>query len=427
MRISSFGRCALAVCAAVVLLSGCGGSQMGPPHPAHQVNGLSVLPATSETYKDLYSFKGGPDGEYPVAGLIVVHDMLYGTTLGSGCLSDCQPGAAGTVFSVSTNGSETVLYRFKGLPDAAAPTAALLDVNGTLYGTTQLGGTGCGSTGCGTVFAVKKSGSERIVYSFKGGDDGEAPFASLISANGELYGTTYFGGGSDECNGGCGTAFEVSTSGTERILHVFKGYPRDGAHPLGALFAANGMLYGTTWLGGGGSCTNGCGAAFEISTSGKERVLHSFKGAPDGENPGGGLVSVNGSLYGTTTAGGTSEACPQFDGCGTFFSMSASGSETVLYSFPGGRNGAEPNGGLLSLDGLLFDTAEGGDKCPPSGRCGTIFDLSVSGEEHVLYRFRHEGFADPGSPLVAKDGLVYGTRGANGGTYNYGAVYSIEP
>jgi uncharacterized repeat protein (TIGR03803 family) len=414
------------ICVAAALLASCGGVQTGSPLPVQAINELSALPATNHGYKEIYSFKGGADGEYPLSGLIVVRGALYGTTLGSGCVYNCSPGSAGTVFSLSTTGSEKVLYSFAGVPDAIGPTDALLYFNRTLYGTTQLGGSGCGSFGCGTVFGVSMSGKERLLYSFKGGSDGSTPFAALIAAGGELYGTTYLGGGGD-CAGGCGTVFAISTSGAERILHAFKGYPHDGALPLGALVSANGMLYGTTWLGGGGSCTHGCGSLFEISPSGEERMLHSFKGAPDGENPGGFLINVHGTLYGTTTAGGTSGNCPQI-GCGTFFSVTPSGKETVLYSFPGSRNSAEPNGGLLPFDGLLYGTAEGGDKCAPSGRCDTLFDVTLSGKEHIFYRFNGKtGVADPGSPLVAKDGLIYGTRGANGGAYNYGAVYSIEP
>ncbi len=384
---------------------------------------LSVTgPRHSSGYELLYSFKGGTDGEYPRGGLVRIGGLLYGLTTGSGCGSSCAPGTAGTVYSMSNSGSEHVIYSFKGAPDAYNPTVALLDLNGTLYGTTPVGG----AYGYGTVFAVTASGSEHVLYSFKSGSDGAGPFASVVAVNGVLYGTTFNGGGSG-CNIGCGTIFRVSTSGKERVLHSFKGYPHDGARPLGSLVAVSGRLYGTTWIGGGGECNMGCGTVFEVSTSGKERVLHSFKGAPDGENPGGGLVSVNGTLYGTTVNGGTSEACPQFGGCGTFFAMSASVRERVLYSFKGGRNSAEPNGGLVPFNGLLYGTAEGGDKCAPSGRCGTIFDISVSGEERVLYRFKGSpDGANPGWPLIAVKGTLYGST-AEGGANGDGTAFALTP
>jgi uncharacterized repeat protein (TIGR03803 family) len=303
-------------------------------------------------------------------------------------------------------------------------------LNGTLYSTTQGGGAGCVSgDGCGTVFGVTTSGSEHVVYSFKGGSDGATPFASLIAVNGKLYGTTY-GGGSTRCAGGCGTVFEVNTAGRERILHRFKGYPHDGENPIGPLVAVNGELYGTTW-GGGSGCNFGCGTIFAISASGTERVLHNFNGAPDGGYPEGGLVDVGGKLYGTTIAGGTSGACPKAGGCGTFFRLglfSTDESYSVIYSFVGGRNSAEPNGGLLPLNGLFYGTAAGGDRCGYYYRCGTVFDVSKSGKERLLHRFHSQGQEpkSPGWPLVARNGLIYGTT-LYGGASNLGAVYRIEP
>jgi uncharacterized repeat protein (TIGR03803 family) len=346
--------------------------------------------------------------------------LLYGTTTGSGCGSSCAPGTAGTVYDMNASGSEHVIYSFKGAPDAYNPTVALLDLNGTLYGTTQVGGT----YGYGTVFALTTSGSERVLYSFRGGSDGWAPFASLIAVNGVLYGTTFNGGGSG-CKVGCGTVFRVSTSGKERVLYSFKGYPHDGAQPLGALVVVNGKLYGTTWSGGGSGSNVGYGTVFEVSTFGHEHLLHSFKGPPDGENPGGGLVPINGTLYGTTANGGTSTACQTF-GCGTVFDISSSSKERILYSFKGGRDGGQPNGGLLFDNRLLYGTADaGGSKCAPSGRCGIVFSVSTLGAERVLHRFK--GYPDgayPGWPLIAVKRALYGTAPA-GGANTYGTVFAL--
>jgi uncharacterized repeat protein (TIGR03803 family) len=416
------------------LLAACGGSQppIGVPRTAQQVNGVSAHSINNRGYKLLYSFKGGSDGQLPFAGLTFVKGVLYGTTTYGGYLgSPCNDSnGCGTVFRFSTTGSKTVIYSFKGPPDAGWPQFALLNLNGTLYSTTQGGGAGCVSgDGCGTVFGVTTSGSEHVVYSFKGGSDGATPFASLIAVNGKLYGTTY-GGGSTRCAGGCGTVFEVNTAGRERILHRFKGYPHDGENPIGPLVAVNGELYGTTW-GGGSGCNFGCGTIFAISASGTERVLHNFNGAPDGGYPEGGLVDVGGKLYGTTIAGGTSGACPKAGGCGTFFRLglfSTDESYSVIYSFVGGRNSAEPNGGLLPLNGLFYGTAAGGDRCGYYYRCGTVFDVSKSGKERLLHRFHSQGQEpkSPGWPLVARNGLIYGTT-LYGGASNLGAVYRIEP
>lgn len=419
---------------AAALFAGCGGAQ--PPIgalPAQQVN-ASAYPLNNGGYKLLYSFKGGADGKNPSAGLIFVKGLLYGTTESGGLGSECgfAPGC-GTVFRISTTGSKKVIYTFKGPPDAASPNFALLNLKGTLYGTTQEGGASCNTReGCGAVFAISTSGSEHVVYSFKGGSDGETPFASVIAVNGKLYGTTYYGGGNPRCAGGCGTVFEMTTSGRERILHSFRGDPNDGEHPIGALVAVNGELYGTTWIGGSGSCFEyGCGTIFEVSTSGKERVLHNFNGAPDGENPEGALVNVGGTLYGTTSDGGTSGGCDGY-GCGTFFRLipsSTSGSYSVIYSFIGGRNSAEPNGGLLPLNGIFYGTAAGGDRCGSNNAtCGTVFEVSESGKERVLHRFHRQGGrgGGPGWPLVARNGLIYGTT-YYGGASDLGAVYRIEP
>jgi uncharacterized repeat protein (TIGR03803 family) len=250
----------------------------------------------------------------------------------------------------------------------------------------------------------------------------------LIAVNGKLYGTTYYGGGSTRCAGGCGTVFEVDTSGKERVLHRFRGYPHDGEGPIGALVALKGELFGTTWIGGSGACyCCGCGTIFEISTSGRERVVYNFNGPPDGENPEGGLAPLAGSLYGTTADGGTSTSCPS--GCGTFFALTPSSTTaayTQLYNFTGGRNSFSPSGGLLPLNGLFYGTAAGGNRCGSNNRtCGTLFQVSALGKERLLHRFHQHG-GGPGWPLVARNGLIYGTT-YYGGASSLGAVYRIGP
>jgi uncharacterized repeat protein (TIGR03803 family) len=166
------------------------GNVASPPLPANLPNGgalgaaqrsaSSVAPQWFRVpYKSLYSFKGGTDGANPSAGLIAVYGELYGTTGGGGTYGH------GTVFKVSTFGTETVLYRFKGVPDGAFPVAGLIEVNGALYGTTQLGGT-YGAYGDGTVFKMSTSGAESVLYRFKNVPDGANPEAGLIDVNGAL-------------------------------------------------------------------------------------------------------------------------------------------------------------------------------------------------------------------------------------------------
>ncbi|MFY9720859.1 MAG: choice-of-anchor tandem repeat GloVer-containing protein, partial [Candidatus Cybelea sp.] len=301
MRISSLSGSALSSCVAVALLAGCGGGSGTPLSPSPL--GVSAerthkLPA----YRVLYSFRGGSDGAFPSAGLTNVNGTLYGTTTdgGGGCSGSLS---CGSVYSISASGEETVLYSFKGgSADGAHPVASLLNVNGTLYGTTA----GGGMYGEGTVFTITTSGKETVLYGFKGGPaDGGHPYASLLNVNGTLYGTTAEGG-SLSCSGngtsGCGTVFSITTSGKETVLHRFKDRTTDGQSPYAGLINVNGKLYGTTnW--GGANCENGlaCGTVFSITRSGKETMRYSFKGGADGQNPQAALINVNGTLYGTVT------------------------------------------------------------------------------------------------------------------------------
>jgi uncharacterized repeat protein (TIGR03803 family) len=368
-------------------------------------------------YSVLYSFKGATgDGEDPRA-LINVKGTLYGTTGYGGA-----HGNNGTVFSITTSGTETVLYSFgTSSGDGESPQAGLLNVKGTLYGTTWFGGgTGCGGSGCGTVFAITTSGAETVLYSFgTSSGDGASPFARLTNVGGTLYGTTLSGGSKDE-----GTVFSITTSGMETRLHSFKGGSGDGKNPLAGLLDVNGTLYGTTAYGGGGpNCSSsGCGTVFAITTSGKERVLYSFVcGSGDGSVPLAGLTNVNGTLYGTTTEGGA-------DNDGTVFSITPSGTETVLYSFKGGTgDGDYPDAGLLNVNGTLYSTtAYGGPKCGGRG-CGTVFSITPSGSETVLHSFKNtKDGVHPATGLTNVNGTLYGTT-TEGGANRDGTVFSLSP
>ena len=179
---------------------------------------------------------------------------------------DCE-GGCGTVYSISTSGVETVLYEFKGGSEGAYPRAPLIDVNGILYGTTGGGGNSGCAFGCGVIYSVTTDGKYTVLYRFTGNSDGGQPDAGLIYVNGTLYGTTYEGGGSSACSGGCGTVYSVSTTGTESVLHSFAG-GSDGMNPTAPLLDVNGTLYGTTVNGGGLGCnekTDGCGTVFALT------------------------------------------------------------------------------------------------------------------------------------------------------------------
>ena len=266
---------------------------------------FSVTSAGAE--KVLYSFKGGMDGATPMlAGLLVADGALYGTTNAGGdpsCHYQDIVGC-GTVFKVTTAGNERVLYRFRGRPDGACPSSWLIDVNGVLYGTTNFGGT----YDNGSVFQLPASGKESALYSFKGYPDGAMPVAGLTAVSGTFYGTTALGGAYDDS----GTVFALTPSGTESVLHSFQGAP-DGALPYAGLTASGGVLYGTTEYGGNteeaciGRGIVGCGTIYAITPSGGITILYRLRGDKNGANPFAGLVSAGDSLYGTTFAGGSAD------------------------------------------------------------------------------------------------------------------------
>jgi uncharacterized repeat protein (TIGR03803 family) len=277
---------------------------------------FKVDPAGTETV--LHSFTGAPDGAFPAAAVVLdTAGNLYGTTAQGGASN------VGTVFKVDPAGTETVLHSFTGAPDGAFPAAAVVvDTAGNLYGTTAEGGVTagiCGNVyppGCGVVFKVDASGTETVLHSFTGPPDGIVPEAGLIlDAAGNLYGTTQWGGITDSlCAGffpGCGVVFKVDASSNEMVLYSFAGQA-DGADPVaGVVQDAAGNLYGTTMQGGvigpanSGECAQGCGVVFKLDPSGKETVLHTFTGIPDGEDIEAGLIlDSSGNLYGTAKFGG---------------------------------------------------------------------------------------------------------------------------
>jgi uncharacterized repeat protein (TIGR03803 family) len=150
----------------------------------------------------LYSFAGGNDGASPFAGLIVDKEgNLYGTTLGGGS-SGFEGYGGGTLFEVTQDGTETLLYKFTGGADGGKPLGtSARDAAGNFYGTGQEGG----SAYNGAVFEVSPAGVEMVLHSFtRGSDDGASPESGVVRAGKVLYGTTFYGGPNDG-----GTVFKV--------------------------------------------------------------------------------------------------------------------------------------------------------------------------------------------------------------------------
>ncbi len=387
-------------------------------------------PSADVAEKVIHFFHGGNDGSSPYYGGLIADAAgnAYGTTAGGG--SGCSDrGGCGTVFKMTKDRKESVLYAFKGGTDGAGPFGALmLDASGIMYGTTASGG-GCTALqyGCGTIFKLTPDGTETVLYAFQGGSDGFQPFGSVvIDQAGNLYGTTAGGGTYNAaCAEGCGTVFELQPNGTKITLYEFQGGD-DGEGPRGALISdTSGTLYGTTAVGGGCSASQfGCGTVFEVTPSGQESILYAFQGGSDGLEPFAGVtMDSTGNLYGTTFGGGT-PGC-----CGVVFEVPAGGgSETVLYGFLGGSDGASPIAGVVrDTKGNLYGTTYWGGGLAAQrrdfGGCGTVFELSKHGHESILYRFDKAGGSGPSAGLLAgAHGKFFGTATA-GGKGNHGVVY----
>jgi uncharacterized repeat protein (TIGR03803 family) len=285
----------------------------------------------------------------------------------------------------------TTLVSFDGTDGNNAFAGLVQATNGDLYGTTYYGG----ANGDGTIFKMTTSGTLTTLYSFcseSGCTDGYDAYTGLVQAtNGDLYGTTYAGG----ADGG-GTVFKITPGGTLTTLYSFcsqSGCP-DGEYPLGALVqAANGDFYGTTYEGG----ADGYGTVFKITPSGTLTTLYSFcsqgvyPDCTDGEYPYAGLVqATNGDFYGTASSGGA-------NGNGTVFKITPSGTLTTLHTFAGyPTDGPYTTAGLVqATNGDLYGTAEyGGVNCGDIGGCGTVFKITPGGTLTTLYSFCSQGGID---------------------------------
>ncbi|HEY2446941.1 MAG TPA: choice-of-anchor tandem repeat GloVer-containing protein [Rhizomicrobium sp.] len=297
-----------------------------------------------------------------------------------GTATDGGQNGGGLIFKISSRGRESTIHTFLGQPsDGFAPYGAMVaDSSGILYGTTF----GGGSHGFGAVFKLAPDGTESLVYSFRGGRDGLDPFAGLIiDPQNNLYGTTDYGGKVSVCPedfGGCGTVFRLSPSGTKTLLYKFKGPPNDGETVMSNVITdASGDFYGTTNGGGRAGCFSdkGCGVVFKLAPDGTETVLYYFAGEKsDGSNPAAGLVEDGaGNLYGTTEFGGGVAPCNGADGCGTVFKIAPDGTETILHFFGTGGHGATPLAGLVADGaGNFYGTAARGG----AFGYGTVFEIT---------------------------------------------------
>jgi uncharacterized repeat protein (TIGR03803 family) len=384
-----------------------------PAHTDAADSQAHVTGDASSNYAILHSFGNGSDGSEPSAELVYVNGTLYGTTEAGGANDK------GTVFSINSTGVEHVLHSFGNGFDGAQPAAGLIDVNGTLYGTTVSGGRhgqGRGS-GYGTVFTITTSGKERVLHNFDD-TDGANPFAALIDANGILYGTTSGGGNT------FGTVFSITPKGDFHVLHLFDDV--DGEYPVSPLVAVKGALYGTTAAGGSGRH----GAIFRATLNGDVKDLYSFGiDYRKGYDPRAGLTDVNGTLYGTTAQGGN-------HGDGIIFKINTSGKEQLLHNFTG-KDGSLPYGDLTRVNNTLYGTARCGGSA--SGGCslsrgapgGTVFSVTTSGKVTVLHNFgqKTDDGAQPAAGVIDVHDTLYGTTffgGAYGQYLSGGSAFALK-
>ena len=391
----------------------------------------TALPALAQTETILYNFcsVGGnacTDGGGPDAGGPIMDSAgnVYGTTYVGGAIGD------GTVYKLAPDGTETVLYSFGQTGnDGRGPfSPVIMDSKGNLYGTTSEGGEG----GAGTVFKITPAGREKVLYSFCGAPsctDGNLPYGGVIlDKQGNLYGTTYYGGANK-----MGTVFKLTPGGTETVLHSF-GSGNDGSYPeVGLIMDAQGNLYGVASKGGDlNFCQGaGCGAVFEVSPSGTETVLYSFCSSAaavcaDGQYPRGQLLrDKQGNLYGTTYNGGK-------DGVGTVFRLSPGGTETIIHSFVNATtDGQYPNGGVVmdSQRNLYGVTNQGGTY----SQYGAVYEINDKGKETLLHSFDDngvDGTYPQGNLLMDSSGNLYGTTSTGGTGSNSefnGVLYKITP
>ncbi len=365
-------------------------------------------------YSVLYSFAGSPDGVSPFGGVAIdAKGNIFGTTYSGGAYY------YGMVWELSPSGksyAEKIIYQFESSNGANPLGAVVLNADDDLYITTSQGG----QFGAGTVMELAEGKSStygvKTMHAFGNGTDGSVPNAAVVQVGKTLYMTTAAGGKYGE-----GAIIALKLPKLEAVdVYDFQDTP-DGRFPISTLVAdSSGALYGTTVEGG----LDGLGCVFKFvpkGNGGTETVLYSFLGlsSGDGASPNGGvLLGKDGAIYGTTSFGGLTND-------GTVFRLNPSPSgytETLMHSFAGAADGAQPFGGLAARGKLLYGTTSAGSGSLCIG-CGTIFQIAPDGSNYsALYAFDGTNGQNPIGTLFVRGNALYGTA-SNGGADSDGVVF----
>ena len=318
--------------------------------------------------------------------------------------------------------NSTNLVNFKG-PNGGHPLGLTQGFDGNLYGTTIFGGA---HSQAGTVFKMSTAGKLKTLYNFcsvrRAGqcDDGDEPLAGLtLATDGSFYGSNTAGG---PFGANLGTLFSIAEDGQLTTLFSFPGFP-NGWDPYGMMHGANGNFFGITYYGGPNcSIELGCGTFYKTTPDGSLTTLYNFcsrSNCTDGRNPyATPLQAINGNFYGTTVSGGS--GC-----CGTIYEMTPAGILRTLHSF-NGSDGVQPTNLIQGRDGNFYGTTLLGG----SNNFGTIFKITPKGVLTKLYDFcMQTGCLDgsgPASLLQGTDGNFYGTA-TDGGANDSGTLFEITP
>ena len=355
----------------------------------------------------VHSFNGA-DGDRPSTERPLVRGpsgTLFGVTQQGGATNE------GALFFLDSRDRFYLVESFSSHGNHGwMPNSVFFSESGQLYGTTAFGG----AYGCGTAYRVRWPGRADTIHSFDC-VDGNQPSGRVVAPDGFFYGSTGFGG-----NAATGNVYRLSPAGNVTTLYeVQQRFSNESGMYWGLAPGLNGELIGATM---GWDVGDFHGVVFKLDVAGNFSILHTFAGGADGSRPTSTpVVAADGTVYGTTYAGGINNA-------GTLYRITPQGDYSVVHNFGGTvgleNNPAGPFGGVvLSANGNLYGTATGGGP----GNHGTIYEFTPSGEFQVVYTFSGDGgFSYPQGGLVeTTTGTFYGTTGG-GGDFRLGTIYKMQ-